>query len=191
MIGKLALNPQTFFWGVVIALVLGLGSGIGGTWYVRGLQIDAIEARHDADTAKMATKVAVAEGETTKVRLEFQTNMGNYKNALDQEYITRVTSLNDSVTKLAGIRLRDPSAGGNSGSSSGNGSSQGNNGSSTNGGELLSPETSAFLWSLAGESQGYLDRLNQCKAWNAKLSEEQQKYYDEIIKLKAELAKKD
>ncbi|WEM34327.1 hypothetical protein [Xanthomonas phage X1] len=189
MLSKLALNTQTFLWGIGIALVLGVGGGAGSIWYVKGLQIDAIQATHKAEVAEMATKVATAEGASANLKLTFETSLKDKKNELDKAYVARTASLDAAVSKLAGIRLRDPSASGNSGSTGGQGSTSGSNGSNTNTGELLSPQTSQFLWSFAGESQLYLDRLNQCKVWNAELTSQSQKYYDEIQELKKKLKK--
>lgn len=187
MLSNLALNTQTFLWGLGIALVLGLGSGAGAIWYMKGLQIDAIQATHKAEVAEMATKVAVAEGATSTLRLSFENSLKDKKNELDKTYEARTASLNASVAKLAGIRLRDPSTSGNPGSTGGQGSAEGSNGSNADAAGLLSPQASGFLWSFAGESQLYLDRLNQCKVWNAELTSQSQKYYDEIQELKKKL----
>lgn len=183
----LALNPQTFAWGIVLALILGISAGAGSIWYVKGLQIDVIKATQKAEIAQMETKVAKAEGKVTELSLTFDKNLSDKKNELDETYTARIAALNSSVGKLATISLRDPSAGRNSGSTGNQGNTQGDNGSNTDGAGLLSPEAGAFLWSFAGESQLYLDRLNQCKAWNTELEAQSQKYYDEIQLLKKQV----
>jgi hypothetical protein len=176
----LALNPTTFAYGLGLALILGLGIGASSIWYVKGLQITAIKATHKAEAAEMAKKVAVAEGGVSKLKLDFETSLEGKRNELDQTYASRVAAVNSTVGKLAGIRLRDPAASGNSSATSGQGNAQSNNGSSADGTGLLSPQTSQFLWSFAGESQIYLDRLVQCKAWNTELEAQQKKYFDEL-----------
>lgn len=184
MIGNLALNPQTFLAGLALAAVLSAATAGGAVWYVRGLQIDVIKSKHATEAAQMETKVVKAEGDANKFKLDFVMSLEEKRNELDQKYDERVAAVNASVSKLANIRLRDPAANSNSGTTGGQGNAQGNNGSDADSGGLLSPQASQFLWSFAGESQIYLDRLNQCKAWNTELEAQSKKYYEEIQELR-------
>lgn len=187
MIGNLALNPSTFFYGVLAALLLGLATGGGAIWYVRGLQIDTIKATHATEVAQMETKVAKAEGATAQFKFDFVSNMEKKRDELDKTYAERVAAINASVSKLSTIRLRDPSASSNSGSTGGQAGAQGSNGSSADGAGLLSAQTSQFLWSLNGEADTYLERLRECKAWDTELEAQNKKLREEYDALKKQL----
>ena len=176
-------NLQNF----VISLVLAIIIGAGAAWLIQGLRISTINANHKAEVAEMTTRVAIAEGESSKLKLTFETSLKEKKNELDKEYAERTAHIDDAVSKLAGIRLRDPSAGGGTGSSGNQGSTEGSNGSDSANTGLLSPQASQFLWSFAGESQLYLDRLNQCKVWNAELTSQTKIYYNQIQDLKKKI----
>lgn len=175
-----ALNLQTFGIGLLLSAAL----AAAGVWYVQGLKIDKIEATHAAEIARMETKVAVAEGETSKLKLNFENDLETKRNELDQKYDARVADISTAVNKLSSIRLRDPSASSNSGSTGDQGNAEGNYGPIT--GEL-SYSTSQFLWSFAGDADVVRERLAVCKAWNTELEAQSQKYYDEIQKLKKQL----
>lgn len=172
------LNVQNFAIGCLIALVLGLSIGGGSIWYVKGLQISAIHAKAAEDLAKMEAKVTTAESATTQAKLDFEVKLKDKTNELDLQYEKRTNDIDRAVAKLDGVRLRDPAANSNSGSSSNQGSASGNNGS--NSGGDISLEASQFLFDLAGDADKTRERLIICKNYNEELVTQMQAYHDEI-----------
>ncbi len=167
-----------------IAAIVALILGIAGSWYVQGLRIDSIQSKHKLDIATMEVKVARAETAAANLRLDFETALKDKKEELDEKFEERVGTIDSAVSKLSDIRLHDPAANRDSGSSSDPGGSSSSDRPAT--GEL-SFETSRFLWSFAGDADVTRERLRVCKAWNEELEAQMTSYRREILDLQEQV----
>jgi len=163
-------NIKNYILIALICLVVGAGAS-GWMTYHYTSKYDAGQQKIQIDALNQKSDKTLADANQAKNQAEL--DLANARGDIDNEYKDRINSLQGDVAKLAADnkRLRDPGTHKSSPSttspgSNGTGSSIGSN----SGSGLLSEETSQFLWSFAGESDQYLERLRACKAWTDKLT---------------------
>ena len=102
LVGLITGNPTLLLWLALGSFALGLASGAGGAWKVRGWRLDAVQAKFDGfaatvkvegDTAKKLADATVAEDKRKK-------------ESSDHEYETTIASLRADVKRMRDDRAR-------------------------------------------------------------------------------------
>lgn len=182
MIDKLLIYKDALVIGLVAVLVSSVLCA-GGAWWLTSnyfeQRVETVEANHKTAIANLQRDAAAELARVTEQKsiIEAILQEKSYDHQID--YTKRLDAIDARLRSLANVQLRDRTGeAGQGGSGAGNNPSEGTGGGdgSNPGGGLLSESTSEALLRGASEADTILERLRICRAWEADVRMEVEKY---------------